>query len=61
MCYSIGNIGYILGFYRDNGEENGGYYIIIGYSMGNIGHVLGFYKNNGEENGSYYIMIGYIW
>ena len=25
---------YVLGLYRDNGKENGNYYIIIGYILG---------------------------
>ena len=37
----------ILGLYRDNGKENGNYYIIIGYT-------LGLYR----DNGNYYIIIG---
>ena len=36
MPYSIefyrGSIGFILGLYRDNGKENGNYYIMIGGS-----------------------------
>ena len=43
-----GNIGVILGIYRDNGKENGNYYSIIGY-------ILGLYRDNGKENGNYYI------
>ena len=35
-----------LGLYRDNGKENGSYYIIIGYK-------LGLYRDNGKENGNY--------
>ena len=31
---------------RDNGKENGSYYII-----------LGLYWDNGEENGNYYIVL----
>ena len=27
-------IGYILGFYRDNGKESGNYYITVGYILG---------------------------
>ena len=30
-------IGYVLGLYWDNGEENGNYYIIIGYTLGLYG------------------------
>ena len=30
METTIGIIGYILGFYWDNGKENGNYYSIIG-------------------------------
>ena len=26
--------GYILGVYRDNGKENGSYYIVFGYILG---------------------------
>ena len=28
---------YVLGLYRDNGKENGNYYIIIGYILGLYG------------------------
>ena len=27
----------MLGFYRDNGKENGNYYYILGYILGYIG------------------------
>ena len=30
----------ILGLYRDNGKENGNYYIIIGYILGLYGVVI---------------------
>ena len=32
----------MLGLYRDNGKENGNYY-------------LGLYRDNGKENGNYYL------
>ena len=35
-------MGYILGLYRNNGKENGNYYIIIGY-------ILGLYRDNGKR------------
>ena len=64
----------ILGLYRDNGKENGNYYIILGLYKDNgkengnyyviIGYVLGIYKgkywDNGKENGNYYVIIGYV-
>ena len=31
---TTGILGVILGFYRDNAEENGHYYIMIGYILG---------------------------
>ena len=40
-----------MGEYRDNGKENGSYYIIIGY-------ILGLYRDNGKEHGSYYPLLG---
>ena len=43
-----GNVGDILGLYRDNGKQNGNYYSIIGY-------ILWFYWDNGKENGNYYL------
>ena len=43
----MGYMGYMLGLYRDNGKENGNYYIIIEYT-------LGLYWENGKENGNYY-------
>ena len=39
-------IAYILGLHRDNGKENGNYYITVVY-------ILGLYRDNGEENGNY--------
>ena len=35
--------------YRDNGKENGNYYIIIGY----IGAIYRDTRDNGKENGNY--------
>ena len=32
----IGIIGYILGFYRDNGKQNGNYYNILALSRDSI-------------------------
>ena len=32
-------MGYILGFYRANGKENGNYYTIIVYILGLLGYV----------------------
>ena len=34
ICDYKGYIGNILGLYRDNGKENGNYYIITGYILG---------------------------
>ena len=39
----------IWGYNRDNGKENGNYYIN-----------LGLYRDNGKENGNYYINLGFI-
>ena len=50
----VGIIGYILGLYRENGKENGNYYIIIGLYR----EIFGLYWENGKENGNYYIIIG---
>ena len=36
-----------MGLYRDNGKENGNYYIDF--------RVWGLYRNNGKENGNYYL------
>ena len=41
------NIGVILVLYRENGNENGNYYSIIGYIF------WGFIGKNGKENGNY--------
>ena len=38
---------YIGGLFRDNGKENGNYYIIMGY-------ILGLYRDN-ERNGNYHL------
>ena len=38
-------------FFRDNGKENGNYYIIIGYILGLFG---GLYRDSGKEHGNYY-------
>ena len=35
----------ILGLYRDNGKENGSYYIIIGYIFGLYWHSLDPYSS----------------
>ena len=50
-----GILGYVLGLYRDNGKENGSYYLGLyrGY-MGILGYILGLYRDNGK-NGSYYL------
>ena len=41
---AIGIIGYILGLYRDDGNEHGSYY-------NRIGNVWRLYRDNGKENG----------
>ena len=41
-------MGFILGLYRDSGEENGKYYITMGF-------ILGLYRDSGKENGNYYL------
>ena len=43
----IGIIGSILGFFRNNGKENGKYYYIW--------DIWGCYRNNGEQKGNYYL------
>ena len=44
-------IGYILGFYWDNGKENGNYYSI-----------LGLHRDSGKEYGSNYLVVnGWRW
>ena len=43
----------ILGLYRDNGKENGNYYIAQKYNYS----VLGLYRDNGKENGNHYITL----
>ena len=40
----MGIMRYILGLYRDNGKENGNYYIIIGYILGLYGSLFGYPK-----------------
>ena len=47
------SIEYVVGFYRDNGQENRNYYVLIGHINGRV--ILGFYRDNGKENGSYYL------
>ena len=32
----MGYIGFILGIYGDNGQENGNYYSIVGYNEGSF-------------------------
>ena len=41
---TIGIVGYILEFHRDNGKEHGNYFMIIGY-------ILRLYSDTGKENG----------
>ena len=41
---------YNIGFYWDNGKENGNYRL---YDIGVIGFILEFYWDNGKENGNY--------
>ena len=53
LYYNRVYIGVLLGLHRDNGKENGNYYIIIG-------SILGLYRDHGKENGNYYIILGYI-
>ena len=48
------NTGIVVGLYRNNGRENGNYYIIMG-------SVLGFYRKNGQENGNYYLGFRLYW
>ena len=50
---------------RDNGKENGNYYLgVMGLYRGHIG-VMGLYRDNGKANGSYrdyrVYMLGVIW
>ena len=48
LMYNLGGILWLYkGLYRDNGKENGNYY--LGF------RVLGLYRDNGKENGSYYL------
>ena len=43
-----------LGF-RDNGKENGNYYLICrGYIGAIMGNILGLYRDIGKEAGNYY-------
>ena len=53
----------MLGFYGDNGKENGNYYIGVIYTLlvpfCLIGTILGFYKDDGKENGNYYVGVIY--
>ena len=41
----------ILGFYRDNGKENGNYYSVLGS--------IKFYRDNAKENGHYCSVVGF--
>ena len=43
-----------MGWYWDNGKENGSYRDYREY-IGIIGLHFGLYKDNGKENGSYYL------
>ena len=48
-----------MGFYGDNGKENGNYYNILelyrdnGKENGNYSNILELYRDNGKENGNY--------
>ena len=57
-----------IGYWEDNGKENGnyrdyreymGFYMgINGKENGSYYRILGLYKDNGKENGSYYRILG---
>ena len=53
ICRVLQNI---WGLYRDNGKENGIYYII----GARIGNILGYIGIMEKENGNYYSMLVYI-
>ena len=52
-----GDIGVILGFYRETGREHGNYYIILGLYWG------GLYRDRGKEmeTSSLGFSIGFSW
>ena len=46
LTFLNGSYYYVLGFFRDNGKENGNDY--------NMGYILGLHGDNGKLNGNYY-------
>ena len=43
--------GVIYGIYRDNGKDNGNYYLLfLGFRV-----IHGIYRDNGKDNGNYYL------